>query len=43
MLNLPSTCEVPDSSAIDTEMKNASDPNNSEKDVAPDENLDGAS
>ncbi|PWA42136.1 ATPase, AAA-type, core [Artemisia annua] len=43
MPNLPSTCEVPDSSAIDTEMTNASDPNDSEKDVAPDENLDGAS
>ncbi|PWA82974.1 ATPase, AAA-type, core [Artemisia annua] len=41
--NLPSTREVPDSSVTDTEMKDASDPNDSEKGVVPDENLDGAS
>lgn len=41
--NLPSAREVPDSSVTDTEMKDASNPNDSEKGVAPDENLDGAS
>ena len=41
--NLTSTREVPNSSVTDTEMKDASDPNDSEKGVAPDENLDGAS
>nr|GEV11809.1 ATPase, AAA-type, core [Tanacetum cinerariifolium] len=43
MPNLPSTREVPDSSITDTEMKDDSDPNDSEKGVMPDENLDGAS
>ncbi|GKA64734.1 ATPase, partial [Tanacetum coccineum] len=43
MPNLPSTRDVPDGSATDTEMKDASDPNDSEKGVMPDENLDGAS
>ncbi|PWA80190.1 ATPase, AAA-type, core [Artemisia annua] len=43
MPNLPSTSEVPDSSVTDTEMKDASDPNDGEKGVAPDENVDGAS
>ena len=41
--NLTSTREVPNSSVTDTEMKDASYPNDSEKGVAPDENLDGAS
>ncbi|GKE12539.1 hypothetical protein Tco_1416090 [Tanacetum coccineum] len=43
MPNLPSTREVPDSSVTDTEMKDAYDPNDSEKGVMHDENLDGAS
>nr|GEU87827.1 ATPase, AAA-type, core [Tanacetum cinerariifolium] len=43
MPNLPSTRDVPDGSATDTETKDASDPNDNEKGVTPDENLDGAS
>nr|GEU65898.1 ATPase, AAA-type, core [Tanacetum cinerariifolium] len=43
MPNMPSTRKVPDSSVTDTEMKDASDPNDSEKGIMPDENLDGAS